>query len=548
MTDHSTAPPGAAMRRVTADSVVGSVGTMVSRASGLVRVVVVAAVLGPTQFGNLYQATNNLPNLTFELLTGALFLSLVVPALVRHVDLGDTAAAARLASGFLTLSVGAALGIVALAVAAGPVILRILTAGVPEEVARTGLGASWLLLGLLLLQVPLYLVAGMGTAVQNARGRYAMAAAAPSLENIGIIVVMVCYALIFGVQSPGSQGLGAVALLAGGTTGAVLLHATAQWLGARSCGVTLRPVTAWRDTEVRGLLRLAVPSLAYAALNVSRYFCILVVAGAVPGGVVAFTLAIAFYNLPVALGTRPVAQAAMPDMSRAYDREDAAGFSEAFSRSFGLALFLTVPAAVAYALLSGPVAGAVAFGEMATAEGRELVRLCLLGLSMGVIGEAAVIFETQAAYARRDARRPLMAVAVRTGLAVAGMLGSLAVLDGPALLLAIGLSVASSDVVAAVILYWAVLHPLPRPETSLRRTILRIGAGSLAMAPPVLLLLVVAGPQSSQLENIALVLGAGTVGAAVYLAVLRAMHSPELKGLLSLGRPSRPTGDSDENG
>ncbi len=529
------------LRRMTANSVVGSVGTMASRFSGLLRIVVVAAVLGPTQFGDLYQATNNLPNLMFELLTGALFVSLIVPALVRSVDGKDRAGTARLANGFLTLSVGAALLLVAVIVAAGPLVISFLTAGVPDDVARTDTGSAWLLLGLLLLQAPLYLIAYTGVAVQNAHGRFALAAAAPSVENLGIIAVMAAYAVFVGGDAAADPGLGAVALLGGGTTGAVLLHALVQWFAARSCGVSLAPANAWRDPEVRQLVRLAVPSLGYAAFSATRYLAILVVAAAVPGGVVAFTLAIAFYNLPVALGATPAAQAALPTLSRAFARGDDADYSETFNRSFGLASFLTVPAAVGYALLSEPLSSAIAFGEMATPEGRELVRLSLLGISLGVIGEATVVFATKAAYARRDIRWPLLAVALRTVLALGGMLTALAVFEGADMLLALGLVVTVSDLIAAVVLVRGLRRNLPPASRSLPRTVGVHALGSVAMTPAVLLVLWLTSPGDGQLANALVVVAAGVVGGVVYLLSQRALRSPELAALAALRR-----GDDDD--
>ena len=60
--------------------------TMVSCIGGFVRVGVVAAVLGPTYLGNIFQATNTLPNLAYAALTGSLFSNLLVPPLVRRVD------------------------------------------------------------------------------------------------------------------------------------------------------------------------------------------------------------------------------------------------------------------------------------------------------------------------------------------------------------------------------------------------------------------------------------------------------------------------------
>mgnify|MGYP007112906898 CR=1 FL=1 len=60
-----------------------AVWTTVSRVTGMARVIVIGAVLGPTFFGNAYQLTNVLPNLVFYgFLAGSLLSSLLVPALV----------------------------------------------------------------------------------------------------------------------------------------------------------------------------------------------------------------------------------------------------------------------------------------------------------------------------------------------------------------------------------------------------------------------------------------------------------------------------------
>ncbi len=62
--------------------------TAVSRATGVIRVIVIGAVLGPTFFANTYQLTNSLPNLIYYgFLAGSLFSSLLVPALVAHIDI-----------------------------------------------------------------------------------------------------------------------------------------------------------------------------------------------------------------------------------------------------------------------------------------------------------------------------------------------------------------------------------------------------------------------------------------------------------------------------
>lgn len=533
--------PGTALRRIGTNSLVGSVWTLVSRVTGLGRSVVVAAVLGPTLFGDLYQQTNDLPSLMFELLTGSLFVSLIVPAVVRHLDGGSPAAAARLAGGFLTVSLVAVTAVTALVVAAGPLVLGLLSAGVPEGVHRADSAAAWLLLGLVMLQAPLYVVAGGGAAAQNARGRFALAAAAPGVENVGIMLVLGVHAAVFGVGTAEGQGLAGVALLGAGTTAAVGAHAALQWYGARRHGLTLRLTRGWPDPEVRGLVRMAIPSMGHAGLNVARYFSIIVVAAAVPGGVVAFSLAYAFYNLPVALGAKPVSQAALPELSRAHHRGDTENYVRTFDRALGLVLFVTVPAATCYALLSDSVATIVGFGQMASPEARSLVSLGLLGISFGVVGAAAVNFGTQAAYAQRDPRRPLIAVAVRAVLTGTGLGVSLALVHGPHLLLAFGATVAVSDLIAGAWLCRRVRGRLSDassvPDRTLSvpyRTLRRTAASALAMAVVVWPISLWLGSPDDRVAALLGLLLAAVPGSAVYLLVQRHLRSPELDGLVSL--------------
>ena len=76
------APVDTASASVPRNSITVSAWTLVSRVTGFARVAVIAAVLGPTYFGNTFQAINQLPNLIiYGLLMGSLFSSLLVPSL-----------------------------------------------------------------------------------------------------------------------------------------------------------------------------------------------------------------------------------------------------------------------------------------------------------------------------------------------------------------------------------------------------------------------------------------------------------------------------------
>src|SRR6185436_20230901 len=60
--------------------------TLFSRVTGLLRVAVAGAVLGSTFFANIFQATNTIPNLTFNLIAGSVLTALIIPLVVAALD------------------------------------------------------------------------------------------------------------------------------------------------------------------------------------------------------------------------------------------------------------------------------------------------------------------------------------------------------------------------------------------------------------------------------------------------------------------------------
>src|SRR4051794_32540134 len=121
-----------APRSVEGDAVRVALWTAVSRITGLGRVVVVAAVLGPTYLGNLFQATYIVPALVYQLLVGSLFAALLVPPLVRRLDAGDLPATRSLAGGFLSVSALAFVAVAVVTMAVAPLILSLFAAGVKD--------------------------------------------------------------------------------------------------------------------------------------------------------------------------------------------------------------------------------------------------------------------------------------------------------------------------------------------------------------------------------------------------------------------------------
>jgi putative peptidoglycan lipid II flippase len=533
---------GTASRTLARQSGSAAAWTVVSRITGFLRIAAIGAVLGPTYLGNTFVATNSLPNLLVEMLTGSLLGTVLVPALVRALDAPESGThadgapaggldrARRLAGGYVGV-VLTAFGIAALLGALlAPLIMLLLTAAVddPQVAADQRRVGLWMLL-LFLPQVPLYGLAYVGAAVQNARGRFALAAAAPVTENVALIATVGLYVVVYG--SGGSLdevGTGEIVLLGAGPTLAVALHAAVQCWGAWRTGISLRPRFAFRDPEIRELARASRTAMGQAGLSSLRMLGGLVVANTVAGGVVAYRLALNFFYLPIAVVARPLAAAFQPRLARLQHRAEAAEFAAEYRRAIALILFVTIPSAVAFAALAEPFARAASLGEMATADAPELVMVSLAALAAGVIGDSLFILATNAAYARGDVRASFRGAVVGTSVALAGMAVALTIDDDRAALAALGLSVSAGALAGCLYLLRRMAIAI-QGGSGAWRPLLRAAAASLLMAGPAWLAAqAVADAIGGEVGWVVAALAAALVGGAIFLAVERALRSPEL--------------------
>ncbi|MBO0849435.1 MAG: hypothetical protein J2P20_08235, partial [Pseudonocardia sp.] len=180
------------------NSVTVVVWTLLSRVSGLVRVLVIGALMGPTYFANIFQAGYVLPNTIHSTLAGPILAMVLIPSVVRALDgFGTTRAKevlSKVAGRILGLAVIVAAGMMVLS----PAVSWTFTAGFPEPIRYR----AWLLMIILIVfvapQIVLYGVCAFGVAAQQARGRFALAAAAPAIENVGSIITVLVTVWVYG--------------------------------------------------------------------------------------------------------------------------------------------------------------------------------------------------------------------------------------------------------------------------------------------------------------------------------------------------------------
>lgn len=525
-----------------------AIWTLASRITGLVRVVVLAAVLGPTFFGNIVQTTNLLPYTVYNILAGSMLTSLLVPPLVAALDRKDRAGAERLIGGFLgtILTVGTGIGLAV--VLAGPLLSRPMVIAVDAAERDDALRIASLMIIMVVPQVLLLAVAGAGVAAQNSCGRFAFAAAASIFENVGIVATLLASAAIYGAGvEVGEVTGGHLALLIVGLTGSVGLHAGAQWIGAYRAGLTIRPRLGLLDPDVRAVLKLLPASIGATALTAGRYLALALTASTVPGGVSAMQVALSFYNLPVALGSFPISTALLPQLSRVAAIKDGPVFSTIYDVGLRLAWFVAVPAAVGLLVLAPPIADALALGAMDSPEAIDLIAVALASVTLAVIGESSLEVSRRASYACSNAQLPFRSMLIRAAISICGLTVAF-MLDGLATIVAIGVTVVVGDLASAFWLDRSLRHfigarPLLPPLNILGRNLAVsaiMGVATLGVSQ------LVVRSIDGAFGPIGALASGGVVGIAVYLYLHRRLGSIELDFYIELIRSRRGSNDVED--
>ncbi|HEX9775976.1 MAG TPA: lipid II flippase MurJ [Actinomycetota bacterium] len=393
--------------------------TALSRATGFARVLVVAAVLGPTFLGNTYQSANTVPNLLFELLAAGALQAVLIPTLVEVLDTAGRDEVSRVAGSVLGLA-ATVLGVVAgLGMIASPWIMRGLVSGVADPAVRDAqvrLGTVFLLF--FLPQVAFYAAGMVGTAVLNAQERFALPAFAPVVNNVVVIGAYAGFWALRGGAAP-SLELRAIeiAVLAGGTTLGVMAFTLVPVVAAVRSGVSLRPRLDLRHAAVRRIGRQGVWAAVYVGSTQVLLAAALVLANRVEGGVVTYHVAYTFFLLPHALISVPIATALFPRLSRR--ARDGRGFGATLGAGARATGVLTVVAAVAVVVLARPLAGLALFGR-AGAHAGEVARV-LTGFAPAIVGYGLFVLLTRAFYATGDARTPAIVNALVAAAGSAAM-------------------------------------------------------------------------------------------------------------------------------
>jgi putative peptidoglycan lipid II flippase len=510
-------PPSLAM----AASVV-ALGFLGSRLLGLLRTVVLAHQFGTSPDLDAYFVAFRIPDLIFQLLAGATLGSAFIPTFARIVADRGEHEGWRLASGVMNLLFVATLFFAIIGLLLAPLLVPLTAPGLGDETGQhahlTSLAVD--LTRIMMLSPVLFAVSGMFMGILNARHHFLAPAFAPMFYNAAIIV---------GALISRDVKILAICVVLG-----ALLHLAVQLPALRLVGMRWQPVWDWRDKAVREVGRLMGPrviGLAAFQLNflVATFFASTLGSGAIS----AVNYAWLVVMTPLGLFGMAISTAVFPRMAEQAARgEDE--LQETVSKSLRLILYLTIPASVGLVILARPITAFLLRSGSFDATSTDLVVSALVFYSVALFAHAGIEILSRGYYALSDTRTPV-------AFAVVSMLVNLVL--SLVLVWPFGIKgLAASLSVATIVEFTLLVRNLERRlgglsaehlALSLARTI----ASSVLMAEVILLwlaLLQIAGlldlgrkPQAAFA-----VLGASALGAPVFFYASRLLHSDEAEILV----------------
>ncbi|PIL18100.1 hypothetical protein P775_22010 [Puniceibacterium antarcticum] len=391
--------------------------TLVSRVAGLLRDLIMAAVLGAGPLADAFMLAFRLPNHFRAIFAEGAFNAAFLPtyAATRSRD-GETAANA-LAATVLVWLVTVNLLLLLIVMLAPGLTLDLLAPGIAEDESAQTLQLMRITFPYLLC---MSLVAFL-SALLNAHDRFAAAAAAPILLNLFMIG-----GLATAHAFPTAAHAAAWSVFAAG-----LAQVTLLILAARQAGISLRSHRPQLSPAARLFLRRLGPALLTSGAVQVAVFADTILATFLPVGSLSHLYyADRIYQLPVGVIGIAVGTMLLPDIARRSGAGDESGMRRAANRALRLCLDLAAPLTVVMILL-GEWIMAVLFVrgafDLATAQASALI---LSAYALGLVPALSVRAIVSCFQGRGDLRTPLRVLALATivnlalKLALVGWLGA----------------------------------------------------------------------------------------------------------------------------
>ncbi len=439
-------------------------GTVASRVSGFIRLIVLTWALGTSAFADAFNLANTIPNSIHDLVLGGVVSASFVPIFVAHLSLPNKRLAWRSISSVATIAFAVLIITTALFwVLARPTVLLFVAAGSGGRGALE-ISTAVTLLRYFILQLFFYGVISVSTSILNAVGNFVRASFAPIINNIIAISVLVAFHYTAGSHVDLRGHLlthgASLALLGAGTTAGVAAQALFLWPALRRSGANIRLRFRLRDPVIGEIVASSGWIMGIVMLNQVAFIIVQGLAFDHGKGVLSsYQYGYQFFQLPFGIVGVTSISMMVPSVARALALADGRALLEAIRRGGSYVIGLVLPASVGMLVLAGPIIDlTIGHGALRGSGAAQTGRM-LAAMATGVAGFTFFLYCIRVLQAMRQLRLAFWLYVLENGLNIVTAYLLIGWRGGTGL----GISLALSYDLASVVGVLALHRLLPAP-------------------------------------------------------------------------------------
>ena len=398
-------------------------GTLVSRLTGFVRSLVITGALGAALLGDTFTVAYTLPTMIYILTVGGGLNSVFVPQLVRSMKNDDDGGEAY-ANRLLTLVMVALGAIVAVAVFAAPLLIRLMSNTIADNPDANGVAVTFARYCLpTIFFMGVHVVMGQ---ILNARGKFGAMMWTPVLNNIVMIVTFGLFIWVYGTSAESHMGVTTIPdegirLLGIGTLLGLVVQALAMIPYLRETGFRFRPRFDWKGHGLGKTVKLAKWTVLFVLANQAGVLVVTqlaTAAGEASGkdgaGFLAYSNAQLIWGMPQAIITVSVMAALLPRISRAAHDDDPGAVRDDISQGLRNSAVAIVPVSFAFLALGVPMSQLL-YASSGTEAARGM-GFILMAFGLGLIPYSVQYVVLRGFYAYEDTRTPFYNTVIVAGV------------------------------------------------------------------------------------------------------------------------------------
>ena len=432
-------------------------GTLISRITGLLRILVAIYALGYSTLSDSFNLANNTPNMVHDLVLGGILTATFVPVFVSRLATRSEQEAVDSISAVLTLAAGVLVAATVAFFLAAPLIIDLYTVGRQGSGIVAERQVATYLLRLFSPQLLAYGAISLMTAVLNTARRFSAPAFTPILNNLVAIGILLAFAAVGHTHSlvDVQHDHRLLFLLGIGTTLGVVVQAAALVPSLLNCGLRIRPRWQPSDPAVREIVNLSGWTFGFVLANQVAVFVVSAIAVSTgTASLTAYTYASIFFQLPFGIVAVSVMTTMAPVLASRFAKGDSAGFAEQFGLGLRRTMAGVIPAVVGYLLLARPAISLISLGAGSThhSSGAHLTAMMLELLALGLPGFCTYLLAILAFQAMRDTRTPFFLYLLENGLNILLAFGLRSTLGAKGLALSLAIAYTVAAIAALIVL------------------------------------------------------------------------------------------------